>query len=135
MSIKPIKIKTGVISVSFKDNKFGKGKWSDSLYYYLCPYDVEVGDIVIVDSPSDGYVTVIVRGVNCVSKKANKRIVSVVDDRGYKEYLENQEKIRFIKAELETKKALFEELAIYKMMANEDKEVADLLNQLNSLNK
>lgn len=122
--MKPIDMKT--IRVAFENTGY-------KLYSYLCPFVVAVGDKVIVDSPSNGYVAVTVMEVDVVDKKASKRVVCTIDDSEYKEYLGKQESRAKIMERLHAKRQEMEELAIFRILAETDSEAASLLRELESL--
>jgi multidrug resistance efflux pump len=103
------------------------------LYAYQCPYDVEVGQKVIVDSPSMGYVVVEVAEVDVEDDKATKRVVNTIDDTDYKNHLNKLERTKQIKAKLEQKKKEVEELYIWEMLAEKDDDAKALLDELKSL--
>ena len=74
------------------------------LYAYLTDIEgVEVGDILVVDSPSSGFVCVTVTSVNETAdsvEKATKWIVSKVDVAGHKARLEKAERRKLLTAKL-----------------------------------
>lgn len=103
-------------------------------YHYLTDLEVEVGEKVIVDSLSDGYVTVRVTKVfEGVQAKATKFVVNTIDDKDYLERLSKDKKRQDIIAKLEKKKKEIEQMAIYDYLANHDSEAASLLSELKSL--
>lgn len=115
--------------------KFNNRPYDDKTYHYLTDLEVNEGEKVVVDSPSDGYVTVkIIRVfVGECSKKATKYIVCKIDDKDYLARIEKDKLKAKIVAKLEDKKKQIEEEAIWKYLADQDPEAADLFNQLKSL--
>lgn len=104
------------------------------LYAYQCPYAVAVGQKVIVDSPSMGYVVVEVAEVDAKDdNKATKRVVNTIDDTDYKNHLNKLERTKQIKAKLEQKKKEVEELYLWEMLAEKDEDAKALLDELKSL--
>lgn len=93
-----------VIRVKFDPN----GRADDRTYFYLCTYDVKVGDRVIVDSPFHGYTAVTVVETNHLFAKAKKHVVCTIDDREHKKRLAEQktkERLADIEAALVRKRA------------------------------
>lgn len=115
------------IKVLFKNDK-NKG------YKYLCPYEVSVGNFVVVDSPYNGYVTVeVIKIYDGEEVAATKRVVCVVDDTDYLEYNKRKEKEKRLLLQLDKAAAEFNKLALYEMAAKSDSKVAALLKELKSL--
>ena len=105
-------------------------------YSYKTSLDLEVGDIVLVDSPSNGIVAVTVRSVNDTlspNKEATKWIIQKVDFSEWEENVKREERKQEIKAKIEAKKEELEELAIYEMLAKSSPEIAGLLEELKGL--
>lgn len=106
------------------------------VYHYLTDIGtIKVGDKVIVDSPSDGYVTVKVDSVHLDTQvaKATKYIVNTIDDTKYKARIESEKRRAEIVKKLEKKRKEVEELAIYRWLAEQDDEAASLLNELKGM--
>lgn len=103
-------------------------------YEYLTEFAVKVGDVAVVDSPQDGFVTVKVKSVNeGVIGKATKFLVDVVDTELYKVQVgRHQERSEIIKR-LESKKKQVEEMAVWKWLAENDSEAAALLEKLKAI--
>lgn len=122
--------------ISTVEVKFTNKPYDEKSYHYLTDLDVSEGQKVVVDSPSDGYVTVKVIKVyvgEC-SKRATKYIVCKIDDKDYLARIEKDKLKAKIVAKLEDKKKQIEEEAIWKYLADQDPEAAELFKQLKSLN-
>jgi hypothetical protein len=109
--------------------------FSSKDYHYLCPYDgVIAGDKVIVDSPTNGYVVVLVVAVmEGEHPSATKRIVSIVDDEDYKRYQVNKKREAEIRKELEgiQKKVIGDK--VFEHLAKLDPRAAELVKELQKL--
>ena len=115
--------------------RFGSG-YNSQVYHYLTDIDgINVGDKVIVDSPSDGYVAVKVDvgHKNAQVAKATKYIVNTIDDTHYLARIEADKRRAEIIKKLEKKRKEVEELAVYQWLAAQDSEAANLLNELKGI--
>lgn len=104
-------------------------------YHYLTEFDVSVGDTCVVDSPTDGLVTVTVKKVyeEVRAPKATKFVVDVVDGESYKEQVSKHELRKEILLKLEVMRKEVEELAVYEYLSKNNGEAAKLLEQLKEL--
>lgn len=117
------------VSVTFVAN--GQYGQNAKQYEYLTEYDVKKGDIAVVDSPQDGFVTVKIQSVNeGAIGKASKFLIQVVDDTEYLLQVERRQKRAEIIRRLEGKKRQVEEMAVWKWLAENDSEAAGLLEEL-----
>ena len=120
------------VSVVFKSGNLGT--YDRKQYEYITELDVKKGDVAIVDSPNDGYVTVEVKSVlEGIVGKASKYLVQLVDDAGYKEAQVRRAKRADLIKQLEGKKRQVEEMAVWKWLAENDSEAASLLEQLKTI--
>lgn len=123
------------IGVRFKRDA---GARSDIVYSYLSGnFRIEVGDSVVVDSPSNGYVVVDVVDVkrNFRSDKAYKFIVDKVADDEYKKRLNATRRRAELKKALDDKLKNFDDRYKYQRLANEDSEAQRMLQELNELDE
>lgn len=109
--------------------------YSSKTYSYL--YDlndpVEKGDVVVVDSPSEGFVTVKVTDVfDGVVGSATKYIVDKVDTTSYKQRVERAAEAAKVKSALESLLKKQEESLRYAILAQTE-EGKKLLNRLKEL--
>lgn len=112
--------------------------YTTRVYGYKVPgsWDCQIGDKLIVDSPSDGYVVVTVTQVfDHIIASAKKRAVDKINVKGYQDYCAKQFKREqleaAVKARVEEVKKKFE----VKMLAAQDNELAELLKQLESVSE
>lgn len=105
------------------------------VYHYLTNLEgLLTGQKVIVDSPSDGYVTVTIVSIQDGAQgKATKYIVNTIDDTDYKARAEKERLRKQIVARLEEKKKEVEQMAVYKYLSENDSEAALLFEQLKAL--
>ncbi len=121
------------VGVKFKSGNAGNS-YGAKIYEYITEYDVKKGDVAVVESPSDGFVTVdIVTVTEGANGKATKYLVQIVDPTDYIAGAERRAKRAAIVRQLEAKKKQVEELQVYKWLADNDSEAADLLKQLQTL--
>ena len=94
-------------------------------------------DVVVVDTANGlqiGYVI----GYDEVSKFDDnniKWVVQRVDLENHKINLERQEKLRALKQKMESRRKKLEEIQIYEILAKEDPDMRDLLDEFNKMNK
>lgn len=118
------------VSVVFMNGNFNGGAGVKE-YQYLTDLEVKVGDVAIVDSPTDGYVTVKIKRVEVGELgKASKFLVQLVDDTYYKTIAEKYAARKEIIKQLESKKKQVEEMQVWKWLADNDSEAAELLKKL-----
>tara|TARA_R110000824_G_scaffold344886_1_gene531567 strand:- start:28128 stop:28478 length:351 start_codon:yes stop_codon:yes gene_type:complete len=113
------------IKVKFRNNP--------QQYAYFCDELVSVGDAVVVDSPKDGYVIVIVSEIDADYIKATKSIVCVVDDKKYKLNKVIDKRKKEIIKKLETEASKASKMAMYEHLSSSSPELKALLNELKSL--
>lgn len=101
-------------------------------YFYPDEWNLNVGDRVVVDSPSSGYVTAKVITFN-QRGKASKWLVQKVDDTEYKARKAKEEERQKILKELDKIDKKVKEEQKYQYLANISPEAALLLNQLNRI--
>lgn len=106
---------------------------SSARYAYHCKYDVEIGQTVVVDSPSTGYTCVRVADIRDFgSLSASKHVVCVVDDTQYKDDIAKEEKRSGILKSLAEIDKTVSEQQRYRHLANIP-EAKELLAQLDKL--
>lgn len=122
------------MSIKTVEVTFNTGLGNKSCHY-LTEFDVSIGDTCVVDSPSDGFVTVTVRKIHedVRAPKATKFIVDVVDTTKYLEQVNKHELRKEILLKLEAMRKEVEELAVYEYLSKNNREAAELLDQLKSL--
>lgn len=106
-----------------------------SLYSYLVPSDwgVRLGDVLLVDSPRDGYATVRVHEViSEVTSQARVRAVCKVDDSEYLRYRENRAEIERINNAINARVTQLRN-AITAENSSNDPQIAQLLSRLGRL--
>lgn len=118
-----------IVSVQFN------GVGQEYSYIFDLSDDVKAGDYVVVDSPYNGFVTAKVKSVSTslTGGKATKYVVDYVDMSAYRSRIEAEQRAAEIKKLLAKKLKAFEEVAIYKMLAESDKEAAKLIKELQSI--
>ncbi len=104
-------------------------------YHYMCPFAVEKGSTVVVDSPSTGYTAVKVLEVyEGRNPTASKRVVDVVDDSDYKQSIDNEKQRQAILQELKELEAKVSEEERFALLAKRVPKAKTLLNKLRKLN-
>ena len=117
-----------VVQVKFKG-------YVSSEYSYLTDLDLKVNDQVIVDSPRDGYVVVVVTKVSgpLEGTKATKWIVQKVDDTEYKRKEEARRKKAVIETKLRAIEKQLESTMKFEYLAKMSPEAARLLEELREI--
>jgi hypothetical protein len=129
-----------IVSVRFKSSRDGSGsayydyevpRWFTPDFY---PEGIKVGDHVVVDSPTSGYVVVEVIEIKdrltSEFEGRFKPIVDVVDDSRYIMHLEREERAEQIKRELRRLASERDEIEAFRTLAGDDKTMNDLLEEL-----
>ncbi|MNU34863.1 hypothetical protein D3C71_234490 [compost metagenome] len=104
--------------------------------FYIADDVAKTHDTVVCDT-SRGYSVGVIREIKSVADnfngKATKWVVCKVDLESHVRRVQREEQARLIRAQLAAKKNLFETQRMYNIMAQEDPEVASLLNKLEEL--
>jgi hypothetical protein len=112
-------------------------------YNYFAPADARVGQYAVVYSTRDSassssfpftVVKIIADNVIDIGNKANKAVLGTFDESFAKHVQARMEHMARIKGQLQQKKKVFEENAIFEMLAERDPEAAALLSELKSFN-
>jgi uncharacterized protein (DUF1919 family) len=101
-------------------------------YDFKTDLDLKEGDLVVCDT-ARGYNVGQVVGIKESSKSATKWIVCKVDLEAHQKRLEHEKKLAEIKAKMEQRRKKLESLQIYRMLAQEDPEMAKLLKEYEEL--
>ena len=106
-------------------------------YIFDLSNDVAVGDYVVVDSPYNGFVTAKVCSVktSLTGGKATKYVVDYVDVSAHNARIEAQKRAEGIKKALAKKLKAFQEAQCYQLLAQSDQEAAQLIEELNQINR
>ncbi len=122
-----------VVAVKFKGYKTKFGQGQD--YHYLTNLDLKVDDSVIVDSPTEGYVVVVVSKIcgPTETTKASKWVVQKVDDEDYKRREEIARKKAVIETKLRAIERQVESQTKFQYLASISPEAKRLLDELSSL--
>ncbi len=119
---------TTVVSVKFKDG------YRNRTYSYLCDEQVKVGQMVVVESPYDGFTCATVVEINPAdAAKASKWIVQAVDTSRYKERAQRNKRIAELKGKLKQRSKEISELNFFKRLAEDDPASKELVEELEKL--
>lgn len=106
-------------------------------YTYMTDLDLAPDDLVVVESPSDGFVVVKVvetRGLTPGQmSRATKWVVQKIDVTDYLKKVERAKIAQEVRNRLNARKDQLQELFIYKQLAESDPQMAKLLEQLYSV--
>lgn len=119
-----------VVAVKFKNA--GSSVYNSRDYYYKTFFDVEVGDLVVVDTSTTGYNVVMVSDIvedPALQKKATKYLVQRVDILRYHEVIKKEKEIAAVKKAMDDRVRSLQETSIYEQLAKEDAQLAELLYQ------
>ena len=124
-----------IVSVKFRPS--GSKVYTSQPYYYKTFFDVEVGDLVIVDTSTNGVQIAMVDDANVTDpvgqSKATKYLVQRVDREEYDKRVEHELKLTEVKLKMSMKLKEFQELAIYELAADMNPEIAELLKEYKEL--
>lgn len=116
--------------------KFDNG-YGSKTYHYL--YDLNepvlVGDTVVVSVSEELRLVKVVSVLDGVSEKATKYVVDRVDVSKYKARQEKERKRTVLRTQLESLLKNQEELLKYRMLASMNTQAAELLRELEELNR
>jgi hypothetical protein len=94
--------------------------------------DLEVNDTVVVDT-AQGYQLATVVGFQELTKVATKWVVQKVDLTAHVERLDKEKKKKLLKDKMEQRRKKLEEIEIYKALAKEDPEMAQLVEEFQGI--
>ncbi|MCZ4246850.1 hypothetical protein BXO87_01740 [Bacillus sp. GZB] len=97
-----------------------------------CLEGISIGDSVVVDT-RNGVRAGTVVGFKNNSKLADRWVIQRVDLEGHKERLEKEKEKNSLKIQMENRRKELEELEVYQSLADNDKTMADLLNNYKAL--
>lgn len=102
-------------------------------YHFKNPFeDLEVGDQVVCDTVN-GLVVGEVVDFKDTSSQASKFIVQKVDLTAHLERVEKQKRIDELRKKMEKRRKEIQEVQIYALLAKSDPEMAEMLNELLTL--
>jgi hypothetical protein len=112
--------------------KFDDAPYSKEYDFKYDKDDLKVGDMVVVDTVNGLQVakvsTIIKLAVGESYDKAKKWVVQKIDLAEHNARLEREQKIADLKKQLEARRKMLEDIAIYEMLAKEDPKMSELLN-------
>ena len=122
-----------IVAVKFKGYKTTQGVGQE--YHYLTDLNLTIGDNVVVESPSEGYVVVIVTKIcgPLEGTKATKWIVQKVDDTEYKRKEEARRRKSVIETKLRAIEKQLESTMKFEYLAKMSPEAARLLEELREI--
>lgn len=95
--------------------------------------DLKIGDVVVVHT-DNGYKTAFFIKYDETSVFENpKWMVQKVDTDSHKVKLERERKAKFIKKKMQERRAKLEEIQVYKILAKEDEDMKQLLQEYNEI--
>lgn len=136
--IHPSGARNEVIPMKSEDNsmiKFAVVKMKNNRAYTFMHYDtlkLKDGDTVVCDT-AQGFEIGIVSAVessNIPKEQVSKFIIQKVDIAAFNEMKSRYERIKSIQDKMEERRKNIEQMAIYKMMAEQDPEMASLYSQM-----
>lgn len=118
-----------VVTVKFKSP--GSSIYNSKEYYYKTFFDVEAGDMVVVDTSTVGLNIAMVSNVNIEDpvqqKKATKYLVQRIDTDRYNKVIEKEKELAAIRHAMDVRVKSLQETALYELLAKDDEELANLL--------
>lgn len=118
------------------DVQFIEGSNKTEVYAYAC-YDsgIQVDDICVVKSAHHGFgLAKVVRLREKTDEPISREIVCKADFAAYNKRVENRKKRAELKTKMAKRASALQELAMYEILAAEDKEMAELLKAYKEVN-
>lgn len=126
-----------VVSVKFKGTN--SVIYNSREYFYFTFFDVEEGDLVVVDTSTNGISVAKVHNNNVTDpadiKKATKYLVQKIEMEEYQKRVDDLKSLKELKSKMDAKVKELQDVAIYKMLAKEDAELANMLQAYESMTK
>ena len=126
-----------IIAVRFKEASYGYTSSKTKTYHYLTDIEgLQKGDVVVVDSPSSGFVCVEVVSAEVdeiAVKNASKWVVCKVDVEGYKARAEREAKRKTLIAQLHKMQSKVMAETQFAALAQISPEAAALVEELKAL--
>ena len=97
-------------------------------YDFFTDLELKVGDVVVVDTQNGLQVAEVV-DVDVDSSKATKWVVDKVDMEAHKARIEREKRLKEITQKMEARRKKLEKFEVYRMLAEKDDEMAELLKQ------
>ena len=95
--------------------------------------DLKIGDRVVVQARDSYSIGTFIKYTNMFPNETSisnlKLVVDRVDFTTYEKHVEKEEKLEELKAKMENRRRGLEELTLFKMLAESDKEMAEMLNE------
>lgn len=108
--------------------------FSNKLYHFKCDIEgIDVGDKVVVDTANGLAVAEVAKVITEGSNKATKWVVDKIDMSAHEARLEKQKKLEELKEKMEQRRKEIQEFEIYRILAKEDEEMAELVKNLDDL--
>jgi hypothetical protein len=122
------------VQFSNANNDFHRS--TDKTYDYYTDLDLAIGDHVVVDSPSTGFVVVLVKDIiESETIRVSKWVVDKVDIASYNERILREKERQELLAVLDKKAKRVEETQKYQFLAAVDPEAAKMLERIQELSK
>lgn len=117
-----------LISVKFDDYPYSKE------YVFACFVDVNVGDIVVVDTANGFQIAKVTKLTGELpSGKVIKEVVDVIDVSAFNARKEKAEKLKKLKSKMDKRVKELQDIAVYELLAKDDPEIAKMLTELKEL--
>lgn len=103
-------------------------------YNFLSYVDVNVGDVVVVDTRNGLEVaTVSDANISGTVKAVKKEVVAAVDMTAYNERRAREKRVAELREKMDAKVHDYQEIAVYELFATRDPELASMLDELKGL--
>lgn len=129
-----------VVAVRFRETQFNQGtmrEYTSKEYVYLNPLEeIQVDDLVVVDTTNNGYqIAKVSRFVvdEKEKKKASNYVVDYVDTNSYEELVAKMQYMKRLENYMESRAAEYQRLAVFEVLAEKDPELSKALKEYKSL--
>lgn len=110
--------------------KYRNGYNTAKEYVWLGLEDFKAGDLIVVDSSNGWGVVEVTRTEPYVDgNKANKYVIGKVDNAVYEKYIKAEQAAAALKKKLEARAKKLQNLALWEMLAKDDPEMQELVDQ------
>lgn len=110
--------------------KYRNGYSTAKEYVWLGLEDFKAGDLIVVDSSNGWGVVEVTRTEPYVDgNKANKYVIGKVDNAVYEKYIKAEQAAAALKKKLEARAKKLQNLALWEMLAKDDPEMQELVDQ------
>lgn len=128
-------MKRKFVSVQFEKINFGEYNNAKSYQFLTDIMDLRVGDCVVVDTRNGPTVAYVIEynSHSVLGHDRLKWVIQKVDMSNHNQRLVKEKKLNEIRTKMETRRKEIEEIQLFKLLAQEDKDMEKLLKEYQDL--